>query len=1017
MFIQITILITVNFGDYMAESQLVRVIGIDSNIPNPMSLQSPTHQPIPDVTGQKFAEARQYQEQAYQAQLNSINAIADAKVKEAQSRTQSKGAETLAGIVGNLTGGLALYQKALKEKQDTVDKAYETQVKTQQAEGKLLAQTLIRDKLLELRSQVVSGASEDGVEKTRGDLELILNKQFKDLTPEVRDELWKIAFSGLDEVSSKQTERQFQQLKETKEAWRDYELAKLNASTASFSVRLSTAKTVEEQTEAWNGFWESFNTGTEKLQLDAKDKAYIATKLLNHAVEQYQGGEKNRQSLVESANVVKAFYDEIQPTVDQYNKGEIGEYEYRSTLRYVATKHGVPELAGNVPDIFSTTDKATAYEKNQEALRKMAQDRAEVVSFDDANKAEAYHVGALTYDILQNSPEARMLLLAAKEGKTPLTTLQRMAVQAAEDFNKDRKEWLALQQQYAQYSVQVAKVIDQVTPGRLGDPQTIDPITGILKQVETQKDPRTGLPILRPETSPEVRDAIIRLSETVLPAMRELRDRWLAVGLNIDNPKDNAFIKQMEAQTSGQRKAAEAYDAKKKGGSVLPNFNRGVAAGYPETPPIAPFAKINGVTIPFHGGVPVTVTSGYGWRTHPIRGGKRFHSGIDYAATGDNVSALTVQGGTVVLADTWGGYGGTVMVRTHDGRVEQYSHLRKLNVKNGQSIPPGYAVGLIGGDPSDPHAGDSTGRHLHFQVWLNDNSFTNPQTGTIDPIRYLSSIRHAKHSPRGLGSPPTNTAPGRMGSGLTSGYPSNPQASGGLLKVNPRLIVRQRVLFNNANPMSNGYASIHKQDYQGRNNPQANYGYGVIAKDRQFARKIASVADSVGIPAQWLVDVMAFETGGTFSPSIRNAEGATGLIQFYPDDVGGITKTMNGRTINLLEIAGWSRTRQMDLVREYLAPYKGRLNTVEDVLAIIFGGEGLLNQSPQSRSSARDSSISFSGYVKRLGEHVGRRYQTSYDRGQVSMRRVHSAPVGGCLLCQNMIRKYGEIITHEAPLR
>jgi hypothetical protein len=75
---------------------------------------------------------------------------------------------------------------------------------------------------------------------------------------------------------------------------------------------------------------------------------------------------------------------------------------------------------------------------------------------------------------------------------------------------------------------------------------------------------------------------------------------------------------------------------------------------------------------------------------------------------------------------------------------------------------------------------------------------------------------------------------------------------------------------------------------------------------------------------------MAFESGETFSPSVRNAagSGATGLIQFMPS-----IATMLGTTTAAL--ARMTAERQLDYVARYFEPYKGRLRTIEDVYMAI----------------------------------------------------------------------------------
>ncbi|TNE48598.1 MAG: lytic transglycosylase domain-containing protein [Deltaproteobacteria bacterium] len=73
-----------------------------------------------------------------------------------------------------------------------------------------------------------------------------------------------------------------------------------------------------------------------------------------------------------------------------------------------------------------------------------------------------------------------------------------------------------------------------------------------------------------------------------------------------------------------------------------------------------------------------------------------------------------------------------------------------------------------------------------------------------------------------------------------------------------------------------------------------------------------------------LMAVMSFETGETFSSSVRNRHtGATGLIQFMP-------QTARGMGTSTSALSRLSPERQLDYVERYLEPYAGRMNTVED---------------------------------------------------------------------------------------
>ena len=104
-----------------------------------------------------------------------------------------------------------------------------------------------------------------------------------------------------------------------------------------------------------------------------------------------------------------------------------------------------------------------------------------------------------------------------------------------------------------------------------------------------------------------------------------------------------------------------------------------------------------------------TVTSPFGWRTHPISYQWAFHSGVDwYAPMGTPVKASA--GGTVVRAGWYGAYGNCVDVRHADGSLTRYAHLSGFAVSYGQVVNQGQVIAYVGS------TGVSTGAHLHFEL-------------------------------------------------------------------------------------------------------------------------------------------------------------------------------------------------------------------------------------------------------------------------------------------------------------
>ena len=147
------------------------------------------------------------------------------------------------------------------------------------------------------------------------------------------------------------------------------------------------------------------------------------------------------------------------------------------------------------------------------------------------------------------------------------------------------------------------------------------------------------------------------------------------------------------------------------------------------TPTPVPTASTSGVSLQWptwcH-----TITSPFGYRTHPIYGNTRFHSGIDIGAGfGDTIMAAA--SGTVIYVETpvpgqnWGGsgYGNYFIIDHGNGVSTLYAHCSNVYVSNGQSVSAGEAVGTVGS------TGGSTGSHLHFEVRVNGDR--------VDPLGCL----------------------------------------------------------------------------------------------------------------------------------------------------------------------------------------------------------------------------------------------------------------------------------------
>lgn len=116
------------------------------------------------------------------------------------------------------------------------------------------------------------------------------------------------------------------------------------------------------------------------------------------------------------------------------------------------------------------------------------------------------------------------------------------------------------------------------------------------------------------------------------------------------------------------------------------------------------------------------LSSSFGYRRHPIRGGTKMHQGIDLAAnTGTRIFAA--DSGTVTRSGWLGGYGYCIMIDHHNGFVSVYGHCSKLIADVGDNVRRGDYVAQVGS------TGASTGPHLHFEVRKNGNP--------VDPAQFF----------------------------------------------------------------------------------------------------------------------------------------------------------------------------------------------------------------------------------------------------------------------------------------
>ena len=128
---------------------------------------------------------------------------------------------------------------------------------------------------------------------------------------------------------------------------------------------------------------------------------------------------------------------------------------------------------------------------------------------------------------------------------------------------------------------------------------------------------------------------------------------------------------------------------------------------------------------------PVTVTSEFGYRQHPITGAYELHNGIDLVNGNPTTPIYASAAGEVVIAGSypeW--YGNYVVIKHSDGLYTGYAHQSQLRVSVGDTVKQGQQIGNMG------TTGPSTGPHLHFQFFRNGPWPS--QADFIDPREYIN---------------------------------------------------------------------------------------------------------------------------------------------------------------------------------------------------------------------------------------------------------------------------------------
>lgn len=469
----------------------------------------------------------------------------------------------------------------------------------------------------------------------------------------------------------------------------------------------------------------------------------------------------------------------------------------------------------------------------------------------------------------------------------------------------------------------------------------------------------------------------------------------------------NDLIQRQQTETPG---AASPFNA--------PSVRRSNVGG--KTPTNFLTTKYQGKTVrmPFESNAAgVSMLNNYGEQRESHQ-----HAGEDIPVPIGTPIVSPVSGKVARIEVDPSGYGHYMDVIGSDGMLYRYAHLQPgaLFKRVGQEVRAGDRLARSG------NSGRSSGAHLHFEV--RDPNKLYGIDGTVNPLNYLASVgagQSKANKPRTLSDGshylPTGAIPTAQ-EVLRNHIPKDALPLPGGYYINGGKLGRYQSpvqrpveqVYSGVAPIRSSTAPRDRRAYPGKNDPSANYGYSVLAQDRSFARGVAGLSDRLGIPAQWLVDVMAFETGGSFHPGVPNqgGSGAVGLIQFMPETAASLGTSP-------ARLAQMSRTQQLNYVEKYFSSFKKSdlQKSPEMVLAAVWGGQGLIDainkrglEAVKNDPNWSDGDITFGDYVKRLGKPVGRQYS---DRA-AKFKPIHTTFRQGCPVCASLKAAGSPIIAHEA---
>ena len=193
---------------------------------------------------------------------------------------------------------------------------------------------------------------------------------------------------------------------------------------------------------------------------------------------------------------------------------------------------------------------------------------------------------------------------------------------------------------------------------------------------------------------------------------------------DLDAQNSQMRAKQNELNSSvaaAQMSAAEAQQAQKDAQAAIESDEMNYEAVKKQIQKMIAAAAASKPTLSFTGFIcPLKsysrISSEYGWRKNPVTGVNKLHAGTDFAAPAGTPIYAAASGYVQVAGWSSGGYGNYVIIyhgSMSDGNAYStlYGHMRSVATSAGKYVKQGELIGYVGS------TGNSTGNHLHLEVW------------------------------------------------------------------------------------------------------------------------------------------------------------------------------------------------------------------------------------------------------------------------------------------------------------